>query len=80
MLKKTFPKKKANFQEMFSFSLKFKNNSCVYLPGFEPDLNSKKNPCYTAKISVVLAVTYTSVMTGFLTHYLRLVLSIKSSK
>ena len=38
-----FPIKKANFPEMFSFSLKFKNNSCVYLPGFEPDLNSKKN-------------------------------------
>ena len=45
MLKKTFPKKEANFQEMFPFSLKFKNNnSCVYLPGFEPDLNSKKKP------------------------------------
>ena len=31
------------------------------------------------QISVILAVTYTSVMTGFLTHYLRLVPSIKSS-
>ena len=56
--KKMFQIKKANFQEMFSFSLKFKNSSCVHLPGFEPDLNSKKKTCYTAKISVILAVTY----------------------